>query len=93
MERRGTQGAIGSSPNLRRASNGTHRYYDTCNTTGCQVYKGYSPETSNSDAAVKATAGKILTYNGSPALTQFSSSSGGYTAVGSQPYLKAVNDP
>ncbi|AXT84132.1 SpoIID/LytB domain-containing protein [Aeromicrobium sp. A1-2] len=69
------------------------RYYDICSTTACQVYGGQSRETSSTDSAVKGTAGKILTYQGSPAFTQFSSSSGGYTNNGSQPYLKAVSDP
>ena len=68
------------------------RYYDICSTTACQVYGGQSRETSSTDAAVRATANKILTYQGAPAFTQFSSSSGGYTATGSQPYLKAVAD-
>ena len=69
------------------------KHYDICSTTACQVYGGASRETSTTDAAVRATAGEILTYGGSPAFTQFSSSSGGYSAVGSQPYLKAVADP
>ncbi|MCW2831055.1 MAG: hypothetical protein JWP31_1747 [Aeromicrobium sp.] len=69
------------------------RYYDICDTTACQVYGGAVKETSATDAAVRATAGKIVTYQGAPALTQFSSSSGGYTAAGGAPYLKALSDP
>ena len=69
------------------------RYYDICTTTACQVYSGVSGEDSRTNAAVSATSNQILTYQGSPAFTQFSSSSGGYTSVGSQPYLKAVEDP
>jgi SpoIID/LytB domain protein len=69
------------------------RYYDICSTTSCQVYGGASREVSSTNSAVSATAGKILTYKGAPALAQFSSSSGGYTNAGSQPYLKAVDDP
>jgi SpoIID/LytB domain protein len=69
------------------------RYYDICSTTACQVYGGASRETTTTTAAVKATASKIVTYGGTPAFTQFSSSSGGYTAAGSQPYLKVVSDP
>lgn len=68
-------------------------YYDICDTTACQVYGGVARETSNTDAAIRATAGKILTYKGEPAFTQFSSSSGGYTAKGSMPYLPAAPDP
>lgn len=69
------------------------RYYDICDTTACQVYGGVSRETASINTAINATKGKILTYNGTPALAQFSSSSGGFTAVGSEPYLKAVADP
>ncbi|WP_332661753.1 SpoIID/LytB domain-containing protein [Aeromicrobium sp.] len=68
------------------------RYYDICSTTACQVYGGVSRETANTNAAVSATNGKVLRYDGKPAFTQFSSSSGGYTSPGSQPYLKAVSD-
>ena len=70
----------------------SRRYYDICDTTSCQVYRGVSAETTNTNNAIKATAGKILTYNNVPAFTQFSSSSGGYSALGSQPYLKAKTD-
>ncbi len=68
------------------------RYYDICDTTSCQVYGGKSAETSATDAAIAGTKGKILLYDGKPAFTQFSSSSGGYTNKGSQPYLKPVSD-
>lgn len=71
---------------------GTSRYYDICDTTSCQVYGGYAAETAATNAAVAATSGKIVTYGGKPALTQFSSSSGGYTNVGSAPYLRPVAD-
>ena len=69
------------------------RHYDMCDTTSCQVYGGVAAETATTDAAVSATKGTVLTYKGALALTQFSSSSGGFTNVGSQPYLKAVDDP
>ncbi|MBC7595292.1 MAG: SpoIID/LytB domain-containing protein, partial [Kineosporiaceae bacterium] len=68
------------------------RYYDLCDTTSCQVYKGVSAETVATDAAVNATNGKIVTYQSKPAFTQFSSSSGGRTAAGSQPYLTDAPD-
>lgn len=66
--------------------------FDICDTTSCQVYGGVSAETANSNKAVDATKGKILTYGGKPAFTQFSSSSGGWTNKGSQPYLVPVRD-
>ncbi len=68
------------------------RYYDMCDTTSCQVFRGVAGETANTDKAIYATSGKILTYGGTPAFTQFSSSSGGWTAVGGQPYLVAKAD-
>jgi stage II sporulation protein D len=42
---------------------------------------------------VKATSGKIVTYRGKVALTQFASSNGGYSAKGDYPYLTAHRDP
>ncbi|WP_283252583.1 SpoIID/LytB domain-containing protein [Aeromicrobium wangtongii] len=69
------------------------RYYDICSTTACQVYGGASRETATTDAAARATSGQYVSYRGAPALTQFSSSSGGRTAAGSQPYLSAAADP
>jgi SpoIID/LytB domain protein len=69
------------------------RYYDICSTTACQVYGGASRETSTTDAAARATTGQFVSYQGAPALTQFSSSSGGRTSAGSQPYLVAGDDP
>ncbi len=68
------------------------RSYQTCDTTSCQVYGGVAAEDSRSNAAVDATAGKILTYQGKAAFTQFASSSGGWTAAGSMPYLVAKAD-
>jgi stage II sporulation protein D len=67
--------------------------YQICDTTSCQVYGGYDSENDLSNAAVKTTAGMIQTYDGEPAFTQFSSSSGGWTSAGSVPYLTAEDDP
>ena len=69
------------------------RYYDTCDTTSCQVYGGRSDEDARSNAAVDATALRVLNYLGAPAFTQFSSSSGGWLSAGSRPYLVAKADP
>ncbi len=44
------------------------------------------------DAAVRATAARILTYDGAPAFAQFSASNGGYSAAGDFPYLVAEWD-
>ena len=69
------------------------RYYQTCDTTSCQVYGGVDNEVASTDDAVRATAGEILTYGGRPAFTQFSASSGGWTSAGGFPYLPAKADP
>ena len=69
------------------------RYYQICDTSYCQVYGGLGAEDARSNAAVTATARQILTYDGKPAFTQFSSSSGGWTSAGSVPYLAAKRRP
>jgi len=68
-------------------------YYDICDTEACQVYGGVDDEHPAANAAVKATAGRVVLYQGKPAFTQFSSSNGGYSSAGSQPYLVAQPDP
>lgn len=78
-------------------------YYDTCDTTSCQVFNGRADYTASgslirtwsdarSTAAVTATAGRYLRYDGGPAFTQFSASNGGYSVAGSRPYLRAAAD-
>jgi stage II sporulation protein D len=68
-------------------------YYDLCDTSACQVYGGASAEDPASNAAVKKTRGRVIIYQGEPAFTQFSSSNGGWSSAGSQPYLVAQPDP
>jgi SpoIID/LytB domain protein len=72
---------------------GSYSGFDICDTTACQVYGGASWETTGGNAAVTATAGKIVTYRGKVALTQFASSNGGWSAQGDYPYLSAHRDP
>jgi stage II sporulation protein D len=69
------------------------RHYQICDTTWCQVYGGIDGEDPRSNRAVRATAREMLTYQGKPAFTQFSASSGGWTSQGSVPYLPAQKDP
>src|SRR5215210_8021814 len=69
--------------------------------TRSQVYRGVTGESVRSDAAVRDTAGQIVTYNGTPAVTYYFSTSGGHTEnvefsfVGSlsKPWLVGVPDP
>ncbi|MFJ4107263.1 SpoIID/LytB domain-containing protein [Oerskovia enterophila] len=78
--------------------------WQTCDTTQCQVYPGHKSFSSNgtltadhefasTDSAVAGTALQVRNYAGRPAFTQFSSSNGGWTAAGTQPYLVARADP
>lgn len=70
--------------------------------TMSQVYRGYSSEASRSSAAVDATKGIVVKYNGNPVQTFFFSTSGGRTAnvsdvwnssQSSFPYLVSVASP
>ncbi|MBA3718828.1 MAG: SpoIID/LytB domain-containing protein [Nocardioidaceae bacterium] len=68
------------------------RYWHVCDTTTCQVYGGVRAETKRGNQAVLGTARTIRKWHGRPALTQFSSSSGGWTVSGGRPYLRARAD-
>ncbi|HEU5035311.1 MAG TPA: SpoIID/LytB domain-containing protein [Mycobacteriales bacterium] len=75
-------------------------YYDVYDDTRDQMYVGVGGEAPSSDAAIAATqdrktrtAGVLVDEQGHPAFTQFSSSDGGWTVDGGQPYLPAQKDP
>ena len=90
---------------IRRRANGA--WYDLCATTSCQVYGGFDAEDSRTNAAVSATARKVVTHPDAGTTAQgvilgvFSSSSGGATenntdGFGSSslyPYLVSRDDP
>ncbi len=75
--------------------------YDLFPDERSQVYGGISAEVATSSAAVDATAGEVVLYQGKPIVTYFSSSSGGRTANAGEvfadaapvPYLTSVDDP
>jgi stage II sporulation protein D len=80
----------------------TGTYYDFEHNPVAQAYEGIEEENSRTTAAVNATKGQIVLYDGKPAWTFYSSSSGGRTATlaeafggGAQdlPYLVSVDDP
>jgi stage II sporulation protein D len=79
------------------AGNGYTLYPDTRS----QMYGGVAAETPATDAAVAATSGQVVTYNGSPVTTYFFSSSGGHTenvedawaGAAAAPWLRGVPDP
>jgi stage II sporulation protein D len=66
-----------------------------------QVYRGRAAETPQTDAAVAATAGQVVTYQGRPAITYFFASSGGRTenvengfpGAQPEPWLRGTLDP
>ena len=85
--------AARSYANYNRAHVGAGQTWDTCDTTACQMYSGVPVEKVSASAAVAATAGQTLTYLGRSTFTQFSASNGGWSSVGSVPYLVARVDP
>ena len=74
---------------------------EVCPTQACQVYVGAQAEYPEMDAAVTATAGKVVVYKGELANTFYSASGGGTIADPSEvfgegtpiPYLKAGTYP
>ena len=66
-----------------------------CATQDCQVYAGVEKE-KRSPAwaqAVEATRGQAIVWRDGPILAMYSSSNGGHSMPGSQPYLRPVSDP
>lgn len=68
-----------------------------CASQDCQVYTGLAKARGPAGRqwldAVAATAGQVLLYNGRPINAMYSSSNGGRTVAGGEPYLRAVDDP
>jgi len=81
----------------RSESEGWDLYPDTRS----QVYRGVTGENPNTNRAVNATAGEVVTYDGDPITTFYFSTSGGHTEnienvwQGSppKPYYVGVDDP
>ena len=77
---------------------GRSTWAKTCDTTSCQVYAGAgaslrSLEDPRTDAAIAATAGVVLRNSvGSVIRTEFSSSTGGWTAGGTFPAVRDDGD-
>ncbi len=75
--------------------------FDVYSDDRSQVYLGKAAETSRTNSAVAATAGKIVTYAGKPAITYFFAGSGGQTesvqnafpGAEPEPWLVSVADP
>jgi stage II sporulation protein D len=92
--------AVASRTYALTAHTGGSRF-DVYADTRSQVYRGVAAETPQTDAAIAATAGQLVTYEGRPAITYFFASSGGRTEnvenafPGAQlePWLRGVADP
>lgn len=76
----------------------SNRVYDLGSTTTSQVYKGVVAESAGTRAAIAATTGQVLTYQGQVIEAVFHSSSGGHTEnveniwARPLPYLRGVPD-
>ncbi|HUP86406.1 MAG TPA: SpoIID/LytB domain-containing protein [Acidimicrobiales bacterium] len=71
---------------------------DLCATDACQVYAGVAKERRAGseawNAAVAQTRNQVLLYKNAPIAAKYSSSNGGETVAGGQPYLRgAIPDP
>jgi stage II sporulation protein D len=74
--------------------------FDVYSDTRSQMYVGTAAETASTNAAVAATAGQIVLYQGKPVTTYYFASSGGMTeniensfiGAASEPWLKGVPD-
>jgi stage II sporulation protein D len=75
--------------------------FDVYADTRSQLYLGRKAETAQTEAAVAATAGQVVTYAGQPVATYFFASSGGLTesvqngfpGSAPRPWLQGVADP
>jgi len=67
--------------------------FDVYSDTRSQMYVGVAAETAGTNAAVAATAGQIVLYNGQPAATYFFASSGGMTENIEDSFLGAQAEP
>jgi len=82
----------------RLGSSGPGSGYDLLDTPVHQAYRGISAEHPNSNAAVEATRGQVLTYRGELARTYYHAASGGHTEnvenvwASPVPYLRGVPD-
>ena len=70
---------------------------DICATPACQAYTGlaktHAEHGERWSAAVDATDGQVLWWRDGPIAAKYSSSNGGRSVAGGQPYLRAVDDP
>ena len=68
-----------------------HAPFDICATFECQQYGGIDAEHPRSDAAIAATRGIVVTYDGTVARTYYHADSGGYTASSAEVWGEAAS--
>lgn len=79
-------------------SKGKHSDYDLCDSTHCQMYKGYDIEAQSTNNAVNATSGEMIYYDNKPICAVYFDCSGGHTVSAKStwgsdiPYLQGVVD-
>lgn len=84
---------------VARCSSYGSRAYDLLDTSQDQVYRGYASRNTRAIAAVDATRGQVLTYNGDIVETYYSASNGGQTEKTGNvwsndfPYYVNADDP
>ena len=93
------QAVVSRTYALRNRGRWNARGFDLVADVNDQVYIGVRNENPMAVAAVEATRGEILEYNGEPIEAFFSSTCGGHTEEGSaafsgasRPYLKSIED-
>jgi SpoIID/LytB domain protein len=67
--------------------------FDVYSDTRSQVYRGAAAETAATNAAVVATAGQVVTYDGQPVTTYYFASSGGMTEDNENSFLGSTPEP
>jgi stage II sporulation protein D len=83
---------------LYRSQSTSKKLFDVDGTQSSQVYRGLSSEANTTQAAVNATVGQVMTYQGKLILAVFHAASGGHTEnvedIWSSriPYLRGVPD-
>jgi stage II sporulation protein D len=83
---------------LYRRQSAQKKLFDVDATQSSQVYRGLASEANTTQAAVNATLGQVMTYQGKPILAAFHSASGGHTEnvediwTDKVPYLRGVAD-
>jgi stage II sporulation protein D len=70
-----------------------HADFDMCDSTHCQMYRGRSRCTVETDRVVEATAGQVLAYNGEVCRAYYYAISGGYTESYENVWSQGVSIP